>query len=213
MVSPLIGNTGSSNSSASNTDYTALLRQVQKKPLNASRAVKISKAAYGQKDGAPILDDKDALLPRTGIATVDQYNQKVTSATQFTQEAVRDVATSTIYGSIYGGICGQIIGAWREAGGSLLKIFEKRLAILAPTRAALIFGFTGAMGGGVLACVQSIHRNWEAAKELFKKPSTENADSASPSEVALDAPLDASQASATEIPAEEPIPAESPAFI
>ncbi len=149
-----------------NPALASIQQSLQRQPLNASRSFKLDKSVYGLHDGAPILRSKqEALLPRTGIQTIDRANEQVTSLTQFGKSAVGTTITSSLKGSLYGAICGLVIGALSQRN-NLLQVFQGKV----PKVFVFICGGLALAGsgiGGFLGFMQSVRKNISEGRKLL----------------------------------------------
>lgn len=156
-----------------NPALASIHHSLQRQPLNASRSFSLDKQVYGLQDGAPILRSQEALLPRTGIQTIDQANERVTSITQFGRQAVGTTFSSTFKGSLYGGMCGLLIAALSQRT-QLLKVFQGQVPkVFIAICAGLSLG--GAAIGGGLGFLQSVRKNLSEGRKLLLGQATQQA--------------------------------------
>lgn len=153
-----------------NPALASIQQSLQRQPLNASRSFKLDKSVYGLHDGAPILRSKqEALLPRTGIQTIDKANEQVTSITQFGKQAVGTTIASSMKGSLYGAIIGLLIGLLgfrNQFISDFVQMFKGKLPGVPVLLTSLLM--LGGLGiGGFLGFMQSVKKNIGEGRKLL----------------------------------------------
>jgi hypothetical protein len=138
----------------------AIMDDLRKKPLIATRVHIDPKNMYGRPDGAAVTSaSRFNLIPPTGVPQVDELSQRATSLVGFGPKAVKNTVIGTIKGAFCGAVVGTAVGLARHlvaaigSGISTRKLPKVNLLMMAATASV------GLLLGSGLGFALSIRKN------------------------------------------------------